>query len=417
MRLAFNRTWVALCIAGCINNFCYVVIISAAQSIARSFDEENLIGLIAWANVSLGIVSKAWNAFFLEKVSYNWRMFGMGVFYLFGLVGVAVSTFVSFGFCIFAIVVAGSASAFGESVMLGYMRQFPSEYIGGWSSGTGFAGVGGAGFYIVMVAAGLRNFTIFLIMIPLVFIYWAAFYLMIDKKQMIKRSGGSSKNAAETESDASFGDDMPNAAESASLLSNSSAAYSDSTSPKAMSPVAPAGETPVRRILRVHGATLFFSLNLAAVYLFEYWICSGGANKANDKDSENSSNFAVANAYAILQFCYQFGVLISRSSLKLIKIPRVEIITALQGINMVFWILQDVYKFMNVWAQFATMIYVGLLGGASYVNCFFQLLNTRKVSSADRELGTNIASIYVNFGIMIGTLLVVLSDNTFLKNY
>lgn len=35
-----------------------------------------------------------------------------------------------------------------RSVLLGYLRKYPSELVGGWSSGTGLAGVGGAALYL-----------------------------------------------------------------------------------------------------------------------------------------------------------------------------------------------------------------------------------------------------------------------------
>ena len=50
--------------------------------------------------------------------------------------------------------------------------------------------------------------------------------------------------------------------------------------------------------------------------------------------------WCVCNSYRILSFCYQVGVFVSRSSLPCVKITHVEVLTALQGANMVYWILQ-----------------------------------------------------------------------------
>jgi hypothetical protein len=46
------------------------------------------------------------------------------------------------------------------------------------------------------------------------------------------------------------------------------------------------------------------------------------------------------NAYEVLAFCYQFGVLLSRSSISLIKIKRVDFMTLLQGGNFAIWQIQ-----------------------------------------------------------------------------
>ena len=46
----------------------------------------------------------------------------------------------------------------------------------------------------------------------------------------------------------------------------------------------------------------------------------------------------------------------------------------------------------------ALMIYVGLLGGASYVNIFYLLLHDGKYPENDRELCINIAAVFITFG-------------------
>ena len=32
---------------------------------------------------------------------------------------------------------------------IGFLKAFNVKYVGGWSSGTGMAGVGGAGYYLI----------------------------------------------------------------------------------------------------------------------------------------------------------------------------------------------------------------------------------------------------------------------------
>ena len=47
---------------------------------------------------------------------------------------------------------------------------------------------------------------------------------------------------------------------------------------------------------------------------------------------------------AVLAFCYQFGVLVSRSSLKFFKVRRILVLTLLQAANMVFWMFDAQHK-------------------------------------------------------------------------
>ena len=60
-----------------------------------------------------------------------------------------------FALCLFGAVLNGVTSAFGEVIMLGYLKNFPSHLVGAWSSGTGCAGVFGAGIYLALKGGGL----------------------------------------------------------------------------------------------------------------------------------------------------------------------------------------------------------------------------------------------------------------------
>jgi battenin len=72
-------------------------------------------------------------------------------------------------------------------------------------------------------------------------------------------------------------------------------------------------------------------INLALVYFLEYMCTTCFADritlKIRAKYPERSSNYLYQNGFIIIAFCYQIGVFISRSSLALIKIKRVEIMT------------------------------------------------------------------------------------------
>ena len=89
---------------------------------------------------------------------------------------------------------------------------------------------------------------------------------------------------------------------------------------------------------------------------------------------------------------------------------------------------------MPVGAQLPLMVFVGLLGGASYVNIFYNLLNdddypdevcwewllplvihTRGLEQ-DRELIINMAAIMINVGIMSASVFTLVMDATFLAD-
>jgi len=54
---------------------------------------------------------------------------------------------------------------------------------------------------------------------------------------------------------------------------------------------------------------------------------------------------------------------------------------SLQCVNLMLFVLQIYYHFIsNIWIIFAVILYEGLLGGAAYVNSFYQI--SKKVNSS-----------------------------------
>lgn len=82
-----------------------------------------------------GFLVRGLNAWVLDKVSHGMRVFINGLLMLLGLIGVALAP--NFPLAVAAIVIVGSASSMGESVILGYLQNFAPNLVGGWSSGTG----------------------------------------------------------------------------------------------------------------------------------------------------------------------------------------------------------------------------------------------------------------------------------------
>eukprot|EP00033_Pygsuia_biforma_P001179 GCRY01001340.1.p1 GENE.GCRY01001340.1~~GCRY01001340.1.p1 ORF type:complete len:404 (-),score=92.04 GCRY01001340.1:107-1318(-) len=393
------RNAFAFLIIGTINNLPYSIVLAAAKNLADEFPNGQL-GVITFANSALGIVSRGVNAFWLESVGYGIRMTANGLFMLVGLLGVAVSTHVNFVFCVCSVLFVGVSSSFGESVFLGYIRKFQPDLVSYWSSGTGWAGVGGALLYLVFVSFNFSNMLSFLLLTPLVFIYYGAFFLMV------KKPSADELNETAPLLNETAPDDQEIVNTESVIVSTTDSATTEKTSEKAVPT-----ETSLRRVFRVLSMVLWFAANLGLVYYFEYLCQQIGAEHVLEKDKEHSGRFAYKHAFVILSNCYQIGVLISRSSLSLVKIPRIGILTVLQAINLALWLAQDYYHFMPIYATFALMFWVGLLGGAMYVNTFYVLLSTDTISHEDRELCINIVTIGINIGIILASLTTIAMDS------
>ncbi|KAN0023595.1 hypothetical protein ACTFIV_007982 [Dictyostelium citrinum] len=395
----FIRNWISFHFMGNINNFSYCVVNAAGSNLSAYFHNSKNIGFILWANIAFGLVSRLINTFLIENVNPKLKIVVNCLFMIIGLVGVALSVYVNFGFCIAAIAFVGIASSFGESVILSYMKKFPAELVNGWSSGTGIAGVCGSLFYIAMIAAGLSNSTIFYMMLPTVAVYFLLFFFGLKVPNHLDSiNSSSSNNSSQTEKQSLVKKDQ--------LIED----IDDGGGAE----LAPPGETKKQRYIRCARLVWYNAVNLALVYFFEYVASVGGGDLAIKKDP-NNDDFFIANAFAIFSFCYQLGVLISRSSLQFIKIKHIGVITILQGINMVFWIIQAKYKMVtSVWVLFILMVYCGLLGGASYVNIFYLILHDKKIPNEDRELCINYAALLVTVGITLAACFILLMDHTFL---
>ena len=149
------------------------------------------------------------------------------------------------------------------------------------------------------------------------------------------------------------------------------------------------------------------------VYFFEYVISVAFAIHA--PSLATNGQWWCENGYTVLQFSYQSGVLLSRSSLYCVRITRVWTLTALQGINFVLWWYNASHHIFPAWAQIVWMVWVGMLGGAAYVNIFANIVDDKVIPDKDKELSINIVALFINAGIVLSSLFQILADSTFLS--
>eukprot|EP00455_Lapot_gusevi_P030139 TRINITY_DN3234_c0_g1_i4.p1 TRINITY_DN3234_c0_g1~~TRINITY_DN3234_c0_g1_i4.p1 ORF type:complete len:366 (+),score=35.17 TRINITY_DN3234_c0_g1_i4:87-1184(+) len=351
---------------------------------------------------------------------------------LVGSAVVAISVYLNFVVALIGILFIGVVSSWGESLILGYLKLFPASMTGAWSSGTGAAGLGGTLFYLgasTILQAFSRdprviNKWIFLLMLPSALFYWLSFKAITRyAKVLAQASVDSEQHLLDGQSSAH-----------ASLLSHSQHDVEGEPSLRGGSVVPRVSlTTPVADLepgedlsktehsgkpnwaLYWHCTKLVLSpaTQLAVVYFLEYVVSVGFASKANPRKDDGT--WFEVNAYAILAFCYQLGVLISRSSISIIQIRRIEILTMLQAVNFVIWLIHALHFFMPFWFQFIAMIYVGLLGGAMYLNTFYFMMMDTNIPDSLREKCINIVSLFINFGIISSAFFEILASATFLK--
>lgn len=448
------RILVSLWILGVINNLHYNLVISAADSLAAEYGMKRLVALISFANVFFGIVARIINAFVANRVSFNLRMTIMVLMTITGLFFTAFSSPIGgykdeicFLVVIIGVCFSGTAYSYGECVALTYLQRYPSFVVGAWGSGTGASGVITSVMYIVLTNNGVSKQTIFLASSPLTIIYWLAFCVglvapqkvisvthadgHVTRKILYRGKEEEVMNQIRAEEGVQVSDydfemfnnlqglswrsipryNAPDGVkESLNIYDNPDDMHYDCC--RSCLSCCPNGNF-IRRwwhhngpdVVMVHKTMWWFYLNVAIVYVGGYaaqfmapfsFYCSPGWE----------SNFFVRNSYPITQVCYQVGVFLSRSSLAFFKIKYVGVLTILQTINAILWLVQA--KTLLVASKtneskevglsfilFALMMFVGLVGGASYVNCFFLMLS-RSLHLQEADVESRMAELRQN---------------------
>jgi battenin len=467
----YRRNYAFFWILGFINNFHYCLVLSAAANIAESYDLKKYVALISWANVFGGVFFRLLNAFAFAHVSYNWRFLATGLQTLLGIILVCVSPYIGsnnvvrFSTALLGVFFCGNGSSYGESAALGYLGRFPGGLVGAWSAGTGMSGVLASLAYLGLAATGLSNSAIFFASVPLVFVYWGAYYagisVVVTQPSAEISSGESSSlltaptNAGELRCEENPLS-IPQSPATVVVVASNNWTATPWTSTASRAPHVSLWQSLSRAwpaIRALHRLVAYNSVNLMLVYIAEY-AAQLTAPFAFPCSFVKGGRFLLVNSYVITQLCYQLGVLCSRSSLACVRIRRVEILTAIQCVNAVAWFIQS--KTLVVSASeddgateeklamilFSYMFFVGLLGGASYVNVFYNIREelvlrpstetteeTMQIQSSDanesdrlpeasevekqqRELAMNIGALYAVAGITIGSMLDVILTNT-----
>ena len=438
--LASCRNWCSFWTLGTINNFAYVVILCGAANLANSFNDGNLTGMVSWANVMIGIGARSLNMACLS-IPTNKRFIFAAVVFSLSYAALALSVRVSFFVSIVSIVVIGGACSVGESIILGYLKNYPASVTGGWSSGTGMAGVGGSLYYLLLwlLLHEQRKMTctdsllvIFASLVPLSLIYLLVFMFAPTRPDGMK-GGRTCVDRDEEERDAQRtmipndsivdhnGGGAAARAATAPLLLNDPV-YTNNTNNTNTPPLSTTTppttpeevtEPLCARIVRLGRSVLLTSVQLLLVYFFEYVVSVAFA--IHSPSYALNGSWWCSNGYTVLQFCYQSGVLLSRSSLRCLRIKRISYLTFLQLINFIGWFLQAKYHFLSVSLQVVWMIWVGCMGGAMYVNVFANLVDDTEIAEKDRELSINLVAMAMNGGIVMSALFQLLAENTFLS--
>jgi len=380
---------VAFWLFGLINNVLYVIILSAAQDLVGSLPK----GVVLLADVMPSFLAKLICPYFIHRVPYNVRILVFISLSTVGMLMVALTPPTkSVAVKMVGVVLASLSSGGGELSFLGLTHYYGQVSLAGWGSGTGAAGLVGAGLYVALTewwGFGVKDSLLFSACLPAVM--FASFFVILPRGPLREASRQKEYEAVPDDEDE---DDETHRQANQSLLnpelgSATSASLRNS----------PDHHSFAQNLRRARALLYPYMLPLFLVYVAEYTINQGVAPTLLFP-VESAPFKEYRGFYPFYGFLYQLGVFISRSSTPFIRIHHLYVPSFLQVGNLSLLILHSLYFFIpSVYVVFIIIFWEGLLGGAVYVNTFAEILE--KVPKEDREFSLGSASVSDSAGICV----------------
>jgi len=373
-------------IIGLINNNGYVIIASSAQDMATAFDHKNLMSMFQLCLILFSSLVRVINSKYLLHFRHKSKILSVAIAWTVGNLLYASAFYIdnnslALTIALTSTLIIGAFTSVGDCTIIGFMKALPPDVISGYSSGTGFAGISGTALYLGSDLLSIPFKYVCLGVIPLFAIYVYCFFYIVhikgiaETEHLVENKGDDAVRNQPIGIEAEIEDDEAKINDNLSWMG-------------------------IMKGLKYVGGPI---TNLAAVYFLEYMCTTSFAERANPSDKSNP-NFFIKEAQVLLMLSYQIGVFISRSSLSLFKLSKVFILTSLQLINWLIFASIAYFKWLDIRLQLLIMVWVGLMGGCSYVNCMYLILENKDLEKKDVELTINLASWFNDMGILAASI-------------
>ncbi|GAV29698.1 hypothetical protein PMKS-003200 [Pichia membranifaciens] len=417
--MLLSRTFISFFIFGLINNVLYVVILTAAHDLVPPTTPKSIVLL---ADILPAFLLKLCLPLFVNKsvsnndgVDSKRQSVGLGINYPLRLamivvlssVGIILTSLpVPLFIVLGGVVLASLSSGLGETTFLQLSHYYSNDgsnntlkstnvAIHGWSSGTGGAGLVGAGLVLVfttIIKVPIDWVLRFCALMPL-FHLWVFFgYLPVPTLNV-------SSSYSVNEDEEGLIDDIDNCGShgNSTLVENPTMVDINIETDEILAH----SKNGFFAILlpKIRQYFFIYMLPLSVVYFAEYVINQGVAPTMLFPLHQTPFT-TFRDSYVAYGTIYQVGVFISRSSGSVIRLKNLYLLGLLQVINLAICILQSIFMFMpSIWIVFIIILYEGLLGGAGYVNTFMSV--SEEVQSNEREFALGCVGISDSFGIVM----------------
>ncbi|KAH6603796.1 hypothetical protein Trco_007242 [Trichoderma cornu-damae] len=394
-------------VTGLINNVLYVIILSAAQDLVGSLPK----GVVLLADVVPSFFTKLIAPYFIHRVPYRIRVLVFIALSAGGMLMIALTPpSRSVPVKMAGVVLASLSSGGGELSFLGLSHYYGHVSLAGWASGTGAAGLVGAGLYVLLTdwwGFTVQQSLLFSACLPAVM--FVSFFFVLPLEPL--RRGGALKEydavpASDADDEMDSGRAEEETAASASALLAPEPSVLSANTAYAMS----RGDANTLRgnLRRAKALFVPYMAPLLLVYVAEYTI-NQGVSPTLLFPLESSPFREYREFYPFYGFLYQLGVFISRSSTAFMRIHRLYLPSLLQVGNLVLLTLHAMFFFIpSVYVVFVVIFWEGLLGGAVYVNCFAEIMEN--VPAEEREFSLSATTVSDSGGICIAGLIGIVME-------
>eukprot|EP00703_Trepomonas_sp_PC1_P002846 JAP93760.1 CLN3 protein [Trepomonas sp. PC1] len=355
---------------GWTNNFGYSVMLSAAK---RIIGDKAPTSAVLLCDILPAFLIKLFVGFFLEKIPMIVKVLVTVLCAVLGFLLASLSD-VSVVLGLMGVVFHSTGSGIGEITFLSYSSYFSASCLSGWSVGTGLAGLTAAGMYAILSdLLHVNNKIILYCFIPIPLLMIEAYYLSNSK---ISPGQQAEKQKQSKQSDL----------ENIPLLKQKQQKEKLTMKQKIMSLL----------------PMWTYYLSLFLVYVSEYMINQSVNAVMDFPGSQYETLF-----YTFSQFAYQGGVLISRSSLQLFKLPYYLVLmpSLFQFLFLVMFSFEAMTLFINnFWVMMCLVFVEGFWGGLVYVDAMYWI-SMKSEEGIVKEFRLGIAAAFNSLGVLVASLI------------
>lgn len=329
--------------------------------------------------------------YFIHRIPYRVRVLVFVALSSAGMLLVALTPATqSVAVKLVGVVIASLSSGGGELSFIGLTHYYGPMSLAAWGSGTGGAGLIGAGLYVLLtdwLELSVKSSLLAAAFLPAIMLL--SFFAVLPKAPLQQ-----GYEAVQDDDETNVSRDAEHEHDGAPSGSGAAAtSYS----------VALEKRSFLANLRRARSLFFPYMLPLLLVYIAEYAINQGVAPTLLFP-LEQSPFTEFRAFYPFYNFLYQLGVFISRSSMPFIRIRHLYLPSLLQVANLVLLTLHALLNFIpSVYLVFAVIFWEGLLGGAVYVNTFAEIMDN--VPMAEREFSLSATTVSDSGGICIAAFL------------